>query len=168
MTESAEDRSKRKFCEYLRSYPWVKQISIFYEDTDVAIEQALTDGPKLRKALARAFPESVFLWRLALKNLKGRGVTPYWTAFATKDFRTADLSSIVDRVAGCSVKVRRIQEGKLASYERAVLKQRPHDLKAIFGNKKINRISLVNKDAVPVLDVHCSCDEESESQSMSF
>ncbi|MCD8530193.1 MAG: hypothetical protein LRY66_02295 [Saccharospirillaceae bacterium] len=152
MTESAEDRSKRKFCEYLNSYQWVKQISIFYDETDVAIQNALDDGLRLRKALARAFPDSVFLWRLALKNLKGRGVTPYWTAFTTGDFRTAGLSHYVSKFDGCSVKVRRIGESKISSYTRSVLRENPHNLKAVFGDRKINRFSLQNKSAKPLIE----------------
>lgn len=147
MTESAEDRSKRKFCDHLTSYEWTSQISAFYEDQDVAIESVIIEGAKLRKALARAFPESVFLWRLMIKHRSGQGPFPYWTAFTTESMNRKDLTRYFKKL-GCNPSVRKVTEEKVASFGRAVMTQRPHDLNRVLGDRKINRFSLVNGNSV--------------------
>src|SRR5690606_33648720 len=67
MTESAEERSKRRLVSYLQAYEWTHQISIFYLSLDESRE-AILDSQKIRKAIPRAWKDQAFLWVLRTKN----------------------------------------------------------------------------------------------------
>ena len=166
MSETSEDRSRRTYCKHLDSYQWVKQISLFYDDEHVARELVIEEGVKLRRALSRAYPNSVFLWRLMIKNLSGTWF-PYWTAFTTGDFRTKDIDPYCKNLYGC-VRVRRVREGKIQSFRNAVMNQRPHDLRALLPQEKINRFSLVNGKAVQKLSVGSKGVEDSGAEEITF
>lgn len=161
MTESAEDRSKRGFCKHLRDYEWLKQISIFYCNYDDALN-APEHGLRVRRALAKAFPDTTFLWRLVCKNVRESagvvdatnqlysGTIPYWTAFITSELKRKELLPIIEKNLkvsedGFRLFVRSTPEWKLETYEAAVMKQKPHDLQRVFGQRKLNRFHLMNK-----------------------
>lgn len=146
MSESSDERSKRIFVTHLLAYPFKRQLSFFYQDLGVAQGELLEDGKVLRRRLARSFPSDVFLWRLVVRRIEGEN-RPFWTAYTTGEISREDLNRAV-RGLGCFPKDRRISEEKLNSTARAIRVQRPHDLKAIFGDRKINRFHLMNRDSV--------------------
>jgi hypothetical protein len=150
----------------LDSYPWVKQISLFYDDDVVARELVIEEGAKFRRALSRAYPNSVFLWRLMIKNLSGTWF-PYWTAFTTGDFRTKDIDPYCKNLYG-DARVRRVREGKIESFRNAVMTQRPHDLQALLPQEKIKRFSLVNGNAIQKFGVRGQGGDESTVEEISF
>jgi hypothetical protein len=66
MTESAEDKSKRKFIKHLNSTDWSKQFSIFYLDEQSSREHAIEDSRRLRKMLGKEYRQQPWLYRLCL------------------------------------------------------------------------------------------------------
>lgn len=70
MSESAEQKTKRKFIEHLDSADWCYQYSAIYVEPADAKNFALEDGQRLRKRIARKFNRQPFLYRLCLLNRK--------------------------------------------------------------------------------------------------
>lgn len=171
MSESAEDKSKRRFCEYLDLADWRYQYSFFHNDKQTAEEFAIQDGAALRKALARAFKDQPFLYRLCLTS---RGykqareevdedtgeiislpkekpvILPFHMLFTTKKLDYGVVSKLVDKHCMDSeigMLYRARTEAQVVRYRSAVKVQKPHNLKRFFGDKKINRIALLNQKA---------------------
>ena len=168
VSESAKDRTKRTFCEYMNLCTWKYQYSFFHNDFDVAKEFAITDGQILRKVLGRKFKDQPFLYRLCLNSHKQESETvnettgeitlvneksillPYHMFFTTRKLPEGALSDAInycmDGELNCMY--RPVRPAKLQSYRSAVKVQEPHNLKRFFGDRKINRISLLNQKAI--------------------
>ncbi len=159
MSESPEDRSKRRFLEHLDSHQWTYQVSIFlnyYGDK----EHSLDVFDSVRSRIARVYKEQPFLWRLAAKGglppsyFKdeediglAKVTSPYLTLFTDTSIPKKEIKHIIDKMPGdfeLRVKVTALSEDKINSYRRAVKKQKPHNLKAIYGDRKINRFGVLN------------------------
>lgn len=140
MSESADERSRRVFCNHLMNFKWVQQISFFYTEEEDALNNVITDGKRLRKALARKYPECTFLWRLMLKFFDGAN-RPYWTVYVTEKIDRKEINKFFE---SGRVKARMLSEEKIKSIRNAVMNQKPHDLKSVLGEEKINRFSLLN------------------------
>jgi hypothetical protein len=70
MTESAEDRSKRKFIKHLTSADWNYQVTVFYKTEEASKANAIEDSKKLRKMLGKEFNQYPWLYRLCLLHRK--------------------------------------------------------------------------------------------------
>jgi len=68
MTETAEDRTKRKFIKHLKSADWNYQITVFYRSEEDSKAHAIEDSKKLRKMLGKEFNQYPWLYRLCLLN----------------------------------------------------------------------------------------------------
>lgn len=143
MTESAEQRTKRRFVEYLDLTEWKYQYSFFYQSASDARDCALGDATKLKEKLRRtkALRLQPFLYRLCLYKSNA-----FHTIFTTKKIDLSLLESLINKVSEAEVRVRgrEVAYWKIDKYRDAVSRQRPHDLKGFFGDKKINRIALLN------------------------
>jgi hypothetical protein len=147
MTETAEQRTKRQFNKYLDMVTWTHQYSFFYQCADDAKANALEDAPKLKEKLRRtkALTSQSFLYRLCLYRANA-----YHTVFTTSPIDLDLLHSLILKVSPVEINVagRELLDWKIETYRRAVSKQRPHNLVAFFGNRKINRIALLNAKAI--------------------
>src|SRR5690606_36948505 len=107
----------------------------------------LNDASKLKEKLRRAtaLKDQPFLYRLCLYRENA-----YHTIFTNKPVDEQLLYSIFFKVSAVDFKVagREVADWKIEKYRRAVTEQRPHNLKRFFGDKKINRIALLNKKAI--------------------
>jgi len=173
LSESAEDKSKRRFCEYLDLADWRYQYSFFHNDEHTAQEFAIQDSAALRKALARAFKDQPFLYRLCLTNRgykqareevdedTGEIITlpkekpvllPYHMFFTTKKLDYGVVSKLVNKYCNDIDEIHMLYrartEAQIVRYRSAVKVQKPHNLKRFFGDKKINRIALLNQKAI--------------------
>lgn len=159
MSESPVDRSKRRFLEHLDSHQWTYQVSMFldyYGDR----EHSLDVFNSVRDRIARVYKGQPFLWRLAAKRglppsyFKdeediglAKVTSPYLTLFTDTPIPRKQIEHIIDKMPEelqLRVKVRTLSTVKLNRYEEAVKKQKPHNLKAIYGDRKINRFGLLN------------------------
>lgn len=143
MTESAEQRTKRRFNEYLGLTKWTYQYSFFYQDSSDARACALDDATKLKEKLRRtkALRTQPFLYRLCLYRANA-----FHTIFTTKPIDLELLESVMLKVNHLEIRVvgRSLSAEKIENYRRSVNAQRPHNLISFFGDKKINRIALLN------------------------
>lgn len=147
MTESAEQRTKRRFCEYLDLTEWTYQYSFFYQCATDAREFALGDATKFKEKLRRtkSLQSQSFLYRLCLYKSNA-----FHTVFTTKKVDEMLLQALVDKVSKVEIRIlgREVADWRIERYKNAVRKQRPHDLRGFFGDKKINRIALLNVKAI--------------------
>lgn len=147
MTETAEQRTKRRFNEYLDLTTWTHQYSFFYQNSEDAKAYALDDATKLKEKLRRtkSLRHQPFLYRLCLYKANA-----FHTVFTTKPIDLELLDSIIAKVNSVEIKVagRELSDWKIEKYKRAVSKQKPHNLVGFFGDKKINRIGLLNSKAI--------------------
>jgi len=156
MSESAEQRSKRKFIEHLDSYPWQFQVSIFYSTYQNSL--FIEEHKKALNIWLRRWCKEPILLRLRTRNTKVCYLfdvpktnqktvpMPYIQLFFINEHQWADIERKLEKIAGENIhlKNRRLSPKKLCSYKRAVKKQKPNNLKKILGDKKINRFSLLN------------------------
>jgi len=160
MTETSEKKTKRDFCRFLNEKEWVRQVSIFYNSREYFDKGSFfKESTAIRSKLARSYPSCSFLWRLALKykNSKDiklwqdtkpyKGAMPYWTVFITEDIPKLRFEELVklalSKTQSCDlvkVKYKSVTKDRLEGYVSAVKSQRPHNLKGVFGDMKINRI----------------------------
>ncbi|HEX5057209.1 MAG TPA: hypothetical protein VFX02_12025 [Gammaproteobacteria bacterium] len=172
MSETAEYRSKRRFCSYLKDNPWQWQYTVFYTFVEEG-QKAIEHGKALRRLLAAKYTSQPFLWRLCLKIVPTiyfddeadyfdprdvennhsvpRVVMPFHTLFTTEKLRYTPLFQNISMKinSGIWLKNRRVSPYKVERYCRAVMLEKPHDLKKFFGDKKINRFSLINRASLP-------------------
>jgi hypothetical protein len=158
MTETAEDRSKRRFCQHLDDDIWRYQVTIFltqYSDRYVSPEIFQT----VRKRIARCYREQPFLWRIGIKaKAKARyfddldpadtAVTvPYMTLYTDRHTERKGLMSCLSKMKlppDVSVWTQYTNKARRDGYIRKVKLDDPHDLKAYFDKQKVNRFGLLN------------------------
>lgn len=169
MSESAEEKTKRRFVECANLGIWNYQYSFFHNNPDTAKDFAERDKQGLKRILSRKFKQP-FLYRLCLSK-RGRTVVehadedtgeiishirsngelvPYHMFLTTKKLPTGFWDDIKDRFdVDLDMAYRTKSSDQVEKYAQAVLKQKPHNLKRFFGDKKINRIALLNVALIP-------------------
>lgn len=151
MSESSEEKTKRKYLTVLRGYQWSYQHSVFYDDPDQS--HALLDHmARFKQVLRRRCPDQPFLVRI--QTLK-KGSAPhqaYLTIFTTK--KVEDLREMANKVfpAIMNVMGKKLSVEKLDQIAKAVEQQKPHDLSKLFDKVGINRWSVLNKQKLILSD----------------
>ncbi len=147
MSESSEEKTKRKLSALILNYTWVHQHSIFYENIEDC-HLLVRDGNKLKRSLRKLYPDLPFLvcYRTLYRAEYG-GLQAYATIFSMQKIK--DMAGIAERAFSASTnhRNRRLSQGKLESTALAIKEQKPHELGKFFG-RQINRYSLINKQAL--------------------
>lgn len=152
MSESSEEKTKRKYLAVLRGHQWSYQHSVFYDDPEQSHE-LLEHMVKFKQTLRRRCPDQPFLVRI--QTLK-KGSAPhqaYLTIFTTK--KVEGLRELANKVFPATMNVlgKRLSVEKHDSIATTIEKQKPQDLSKVFDKAGINRWSVLNKDRViPVLN----------------
>ncbi|MFR0692158.1 hypothetical protein ACLUTX_22365 [Enterobacterales bacterium AE_CKDN230030158-1A_HGKHYDSX7] len=143
MTETSEEKTKRKYVDQLMAGVWTYQYSIFYQNPDESL-RLIDDAASFRQGLGRRLPNQPFLIRV---SLKGTGISKQaWLSVLTTQ-KSPELIDWAEQKFSLPVNVifRRYSQAKAEQTARAILKFRPHDLKHFFGKEKVNRYALINK-----------------------
>jgi hypothetical protein len=152
LTESAEQRTKRRFIEYMDLTTWTHQYSFFYQSPEDARACALSDATKLKEKLrkTKALKSQPFLYRLCLRKANA-----YHMVFTTKAVDLELLRSIALKTSEVEIRVlgKKLPDWKIESYKKRVSRQEPHNLVGFFGDKKINRIALLNVKAIEKTEI---------------
>lgn len=146
MTESTEDKTKRRYLEYLMLYEWSYQYSFFYKDHEYSRE-LIHHKPKLTRALSQRFQSQPFLLRVQILN-KSKRLQAYVTVFTTEKISMLDMKDATDAcgLSEClNVMSRRCSDWKIESMANKIKEQKPHDLKRFFGSKTVKRWNVLNK-----------------------
>lgn len=144
MSETSEDKTKRKYLSVLRGYQWRYQHSVFYDNPELSVG-LLDDMVAFKQTLRRRCPDQPFLVRI--QTLK-KGAAPhqaYLTIFTTE--KVEDLREIANKSfpADMNVMGKKLSADKLEQIAGAIEKQKPHDLSKVLGKQGINRWSILNK-----------------------
>lgn len=158
MSETPAERSKRKFLDYFDQHEWQYQVTVFLKSPD-DIENAIEIFAKARKHFARKNREHPILWRIGAKRVNPSELLwdyegpltlvnmPYMTLFTTKEFQLKEAVSQFDSLRSTDrifAKQRSLTEQKLISTRSKISRERPHNLKAIFEKRKIERFGRLN------------------------
>lgn len=144
MSESSEDKTRRKFAKYLLHPRWAYQYSFFYDDP--ADSKSLLDDQKLfRQEFIRKFPNQPFLVRVQTLKRAGRELQAYLTIYTTQ--KTEGVFEVADRYFSAPVNVlyRQLTERRREVKANKIFTQKPHDLTKFFGQVRIRRYGIINK-----------------------
>jgi hypothetical protein len=144
VSESSEEKTKRKYLTVLRGYQWSYQHSVFYDDPEQSY--ALLDHMvKFKQVLRRRCPDQPFLVRIQTLKKGSAPYQAYLTIFTTK--KVEDLREVANKVFPTIMNVmgKRLSVEKLDQIAGAIEKQKPHDLTKLFDKAGINRWSVLNK-----------------------
>ena len=150
MSETSEDKTKRKYLAMLTDHQWSHRYSVFYDDLALS-NHLLTDMVGFKQALRKQYPDQPFLIRIQVKVGNGRGdktLQAYLMILTTA--RSEGLKEVADNAFSSEVNVMsdKLAPAKLESIASAIDTQKPHDLTKVFGNVRIRRWSVLNKDAL--------------------
>jgi hypothetical protein len=157
VSESSEEKTKRKYLTVLRGYQWSYQHSVFYDDPEQSLG-LLDDMASFKQMLRRRRPDQPFLIRVqALK--KGAVHQAFLSIITTA--KVDDLREIANKTFPTTMNVvgRRLTPERLSQQARVIEEAKPHDLSKLFDKAGINRWSVLNKGQLvtvvanaPVLD----------------
>ncbi|MNJ41418.1 hypothetical protein D3C77_363420 [compost metagenome] len=144
MSETTEDKTKRKYLAVFKGNPWSNQYSVFYADPTMS-NSLLDDMVAFKQRLRRVYPDQPFLIRIQLKSGSGWPLHAYLTMFTTKP--VDGLQDLVSQLFTTPMKVlsRRLNEGKMVTIANAIDKQRPQNLSKFFAKAGVNRWTVLNK-----------------------
>lgn len=143
MSESSEEKTKRKYLTALRGYQWSYQHSVFYDDPEQSLG-LLEDMASFKQILRRRCPDQPFLIRVqALK--KGAVHQAFLSIITTA--KVDDLREIANKTFPAKMNVvgRRLSAERLSQQARVIEEAKPHNLSKLFGKAGINRWTLLNK-----------------------
>ena len=145
MSETSEDKTKRKYLSVLRNYQWSYQHSIFYDDPKLS-ERLLEEMVPFKQRLRRQCSEQPFLVRIQTLKKGSNPHQAYLTIFTTK--KVEGLKEMANKVFPATMNVmgKRLSGEKLKQIADAIERHKPHDLSKIFGMTGINRWSILNRD----------------------
>lgn len=148
MSESSEDKTKRKYLAVLKGNSWNYQYSIFYDKPELSVNM-LSDMAKFKPRLSRLFPNQPFLIRLQ-ELRKGRVRQVFLSIITTA--KVENLREIASKMfpAVMNVKSRALSAEKLDTIADAIERQVPHDLNRFFNKEVVPRWSVLNKELLVI------------------
>jgi uncharacterized protein YneF (UPF0154 family) len=157
VSETSEEKTKRKYLTVLRGYQWSYQHSVFYDDPEQSLG-LLEDMASFKQMLRRRCPDQPFLIRVqALK----KGAVHQAFLSITTTAKVDDLREIANKTfpAKMNVMGKRLSVEKLDQIARAIEKQKPHDLSKLFDKAGINRWSVLNKHLLAAKEAEATEDD---------
>ena len=151
MSETSEDKTKRKYLTVLRDYQWSYQHSIFYKDAELS-HALLDDMVRFKQVLRRRCPDQPFLIRV--QALKKGAVHQAFLSIITTAM-VEDIEGIANKTfpAAMNVRGRRLSAERLSQQGHVIEEAKPHDLSKLFDKAGINRWSVLNQHSLaPVQD----------------
>ena len=150
MSETSEDKTKRKFVAHLRKPIWTIQYSVFYVNPAESYK-LLEDQKRFRREMKRKFPEQPFLVRVQTHR-KGKTHQAYLTFYTTQ--KSDGVEELAKRYFSSEVKVvsQPLTVEGCESKAGTILKQGLHDLEKVFGQVRIRRHDVINKHLLAVTE----------------
>lgn len=143
MSETSEEKTKRKYLTALRGYQWSYQHSVFYDDPEQSLG-LLKDMVSFKQMLRRRSPDQPFLIRV--QALKKGAVHQAFLSIITIA-KVDDLGDIANKTFPAKMNVvgRRLSAERLSQQARVIEEAKPHDLSKLFDKAGINRWSVLNR-----------------------
>lgn len=153
MSETTEDKTKRKYLALLTENQWSHRYSVYYADP-VMSKSLLADMVEFKQVLRKQYPNQPFLIRIQIKagGLNGdKTLQAYLTILTTAS--SEGLKVVAHDTFSSEVNIQRgkVTSTKLESIASAIDKQKPHDLSKVFGDVRVRRYSVLNKEMLKPL-----------------
>lgn len=151
MSESSDDKSKRKYLHLLLNYQWSYQHSLFYEEREDS-KTLLDDMIRFKQELRRKCPDQPFLIRIQLHNRKTEhspdGGLQAYLVILTTERADKQINEATEKAmsAQCNILNMILTPEKITKAASAIKSQKPHNLERLFDKQKINRFSVLNKN----------------------
>lgn len=140
MSESSEERTKRKFLNQLKNYDWRVQVSLFGHDTPENTHELFKYA---KTVLRRSSPDQPYLVRLQLKRHRDSKRLHAYLSCLTIQKLDSETVALITKT-GLKVKQRVITKKKIESIGSTIKKQNPHDLSLYFGDIPVKRYTVLN------------------------
>jgi hypothetical protein len=147
MSETSEDKSKRKYVKVLRDNQWSYQYSVFYENPEESVG-LLDHMVKFKRCLKREYSGVPFLFRIQLHTHHSGELQAFLTLFTIEKLKGFDELANKAFPSSMSTLYQRLTDEMLSSKASAILQQRPHSLSKVFSKEGQNRWGILNKDAL--------------------
>lgn len=145
MSETSEDKSKRKYLKVLKENEWSYQYSVFYDDPVQSVN-LLDDMVAFKRYLRRQYKDQPFLFRIQTHMHKEKKVLQaLLTLFTTVKLTGFDELTNKAFPSPMNTQSRRLTDDKLASMVGSIEKQKSHDLSKIFNKVGQNQWGILNK-----------------------
>ncbi|MBA2925267.1 hypothetical protein G9Q84_20510 [Pseudomonas sp. P7] len=153
MSENTDDKTKRKYLALLTENQWSHRYSVYYADPAMS-KSLLTDMVEFKQALRKRYSDQPFLIRIQTKvgGLNDKTtLQAYLTILTTSS--SEGLKVVAHDTFSSEVNIQRgkLSTAKLESIASAIDKQRPHDLSKVFGDVRVRRYSVLNKEMLKPL-----------------
>ncbi len=147
MSETSEEKTRRRYLALLTGNEWTMQYSVFYANPALSI-QLLDDQIAFKQKLRKEYPDQPFLIRIQTKLGNGLGdkTLQAWLSIITTK-PVEGFESFLDKTFPVAMNGpgRKLNRMKLYTMTTALSKQKPHDLTKIFGDIRIRRWTLLNE-----------------------
>ncbi|NKQ10643.1 hypothetical protein [Pseudomonas sp. SST3] len=153
MSETSEEKTKRKYLQLMNDYEWSYQYSIFYDDPSYSC-RLLEDMVGFKQALRRKWPDTAFLIRIqSHRREMGAGSNNKVLQAFLSILSTSKLQGIMDGfldplfAVQVNIMYKRLSIDKQKRMYQAIAQQMPHDLSKVFKDKTgpIKRYTILNK-----------------------
>lgn len=150
MSETSEDKSKRKYLHLLNTYEWNYQHSLFYQEPEDS-KSLLDDMIKFKQSLRRRCADQALLIRIQLLRKKtthnpNGTEQAYLTILSTENIKPSIKEAAeLTMSSPCNVATKRLSAEKHTTIASAIKSQKPHNLERFFGKQKINRFTILNR-----------------------
>lgn len=160
MTETSQEKTKRKTVEILSSDQWSYQLSIFYRCFSNRL-LALEHKEKVTRVLKRLNPEQTMLYRLCLYNAPHEHLDdindndlltermPYHAIFSPFPFDQdeSEIAKALSKATGVTISVlkRSFKGGLKRRYLSAIKAGELHELKEYFTTNRVRSYYLINR-----------------------
>lgn len=145
MTESSQDKTKRKLLTHIRTLRPTHQVAIFYNDFDDAIE--FNDlMQKIKKPVSAAFEQITMIWVLRLKYQQRYGTVGYIQILTTAELDLKLLNKVLARYT-FEDQIRTVQrEFDYNKYVDTLNKQKLTNLSHYLGSQRSpRRFAITNR-----------------------
>tara|TARA_R110001592_G_scaffold112297_6_gene310410 strand:- start:8512 stop:9066 length:555 start_codon:yes stop_codon:yes gene_type:complete len=165
MTESTEQKTRRKFSKLYLKYDWRFKTTVFLQEYEDRLE-FLEYARVMRRELPKVFPETAFLWRLILSRAKtsyfegydGKAATTdmpaitlfHYARISREELRDGLEAALAKHSSGAYtplyVKGQSVTTEKYHSYPKTVKNGKPQNLEKYFSLEKCpQRYGIINK-----------------------
>lgn len=153
MSETSEEKTRRRYLQIMNDYEWSYQYSLFYDNPDDSY-RLLDDMVKFKQALRRKWPNTAFLIRIQSHRRdmgterKDKVLQAFLSILSTSKLQGV-MDGFLDSLFSAQVNIiyKKLSVGKQKQIYNSIARQQPHDLAKVFKHKKgpIKRYSILNK-----------------------
>jgi pyruvate formate-lyase activating enzyme-like uncharacterized protein len=159
LSESSQDRTKRKFIKILTDHDWEWKFNVMFN----SYKEGINSSEKIKsinRSLRKEYSSTAFVYRVVMKRLKrdkfpeefewlsslGHVVMPYYCYHCSNKLVLSDIHKIFSKEFDSHFITQFYPtKGKIHVYCRAVKKEKPHNIKLVVGDSG-KRYGVLNRN----------------------